>query len=168
MFNQAEIANIILHVILIATFIAIFFFTYASKVESKIVNDQVDYIVQDFTSDLNIFPQAYRDQLRKMVDKLTVPDMSEEDNQVVEHNRQLFHKVIKIFAAFVIIGLIIVAIIAYKYKLDVKTLIIKNIVVLLFIAATEFIFLTFLASHYRSADPNFAKLTLVKSLKTLH
>lgn len=167
MLNPTEIVNIILHVILIATFIAIFFFTYASKVEQVIVQEQVDYIVRDLTSDLIILPKSYRDQLRAAVDRITVPDMSAEDNEVIEYNRELLKKVIKIVIGFVIIGLVVVGFLVYKYNLSVKDLFIKNLVVLLFIAATEYIFLTYLASHYQSGDPNFAKLSFVKSLRSL-
>ena len=52
MFTSEEIASIMMSVLFVGTFLGVFFFTYASKVENQVVIDQVNYIVSDLTQQL--------------------------------------------------------------------------------------------------------------------
>ena len=62
MFNKEEIANIILHVILISIFIGIFFFTYGSHIEENIVKQQVAFLVENNKEFTSLFPQNTKKQ----------------------------------------------------------------------------------------------------------
>lgn len=165
MFSAESVANIILHVVLISSFIVVFFFTYAAKIEEKIIKEQVDIIVKDLTSDLSLLPNALLQKLRNFVHEMKAPNMQKIDDIIRNKNKKLVDQVIKIIIGVVAGGLITVGVMAYYYKFSLKHLMFKNALSLLLIGVTEFLFLTYIGALYRSADPNFVKKLLVETVE---
>jgi len=167
MFSKKEIANIILHVILIATLITVFFFTYATNVEEQIVKNWVDYIVEDLVNDRKILPNDAINALKLGVDSIELPDMASVDSEVTEKNKKLLDKVTILIVSVLIAGLSFVYFMSKKYNFDFVSLLKHNAIVLVFVGLTEFCFLTYLAKNFRSGDPNHVKKTLLVALKNI-
>jgi uncharacterized membrane protein YraQ (UPF0718 family) len=163
MFSPRDIANIILHVTLISAFIGIFFFTYASKVEEQIVKDQVNYIVKDFIGDSKNLLGPESEAIKQMLNNIQAPDLEEEDKMVKEQNSKLFSHAMKILVVGVLIGCCTVYWMSTKYDFDLMELIKVNLILLAFVALTEYVFLTYFGASFRSGDPNVVKKIILDS-----
>ena len=167
MFSKKDIGNIILHVILIATLITIFFFTYATTVEEEIVKDQVDFIIEDLTEGTKLFPTEMTGLLKASVDGIELPDMKSVDEEVEKKNKKLMNHVLILVGSILISGLSLVYFMAQKYDFSFLSLLKHNAIVLVFVGLTEFFFLRYLAKNFRSGDPNHVKKTVLVTLKNM-
>ena len=166
--NKAEyIANIILHVVLISVFIGVFFFTYATFIEERIVVSQVNYLIDDFADEIEVLPKTYKTVLNTVISNIDKPDMSVQDAQVKENNKALLNKVIIILSVSLVIGISSVYYLSRNYDFSFKELLYKNLIGLVFVGLTEFVFLTFIATSFRSADPNYVKRKILETLRDL-
>ena len=157
-----ELSNIILSVVLISSFIIIFFFTYASFVEKNIVKNRCKTIVEDLTGTVkHIIPPEYLKYIQDNISNIKPPDLIEEDKDVNENNNLLMKKSIKILLVILCIGFSTVFILHRIYKFPLKQLLITNLITLLFVALTEFSFLTFFAQNYITIDSNFIKYKII-------
>ena len=84
-FSPATAANILLHVVLLSSFVAVLFFSYGSKIEQNVVKKQTTSIVDSLTSDIkNIIPPDQLSKLTPYIQQyLNVPDMSAQDKEAV-------------------------------------------------------------------------------------
>lgn len=159
------ICNVIMSVAFIATFIGIFFFTYAKEIEQQIVKEQTANIVKDIVGDLKVF---IADEALPVINTITTqiptPDMSGADADAAANNAALLKKAAKV----IIIGNLIAAgAIYYFYSqnpFDVVDMLKHNAIILIFVGVTEFVFLRFIARYFISADPNMVKYHVVKTL----
>jgi hypothetical protein len=161
--NPYQITNIILNVTLIATFIGIFFFTYGKKVEENIVKAQSEVVASHLAKDLKTFIDE--ETSRKIASSLVIPDMKAADEQVEKQNRQLQADAYKILSIIFVGGLLLSLIIAKRYKLNITSLLKTNMIILFFVAITEYIFLTYVGQNFISLDPNFVRRKILVSLK---
>jgi len=156
MFNKEEIANIILHVTLISTFIGIFFFTYASRIEENIVKKQVAFLIEDNREIISLIPNDIKQNLVSKLNDIKL-DLSEDDNKTTEQNKKLLLNAAKILSVVLIVGVYIVLKMSHMYNFNFVHLLKENLIILCFVALTEFVFLTFFVQHYLSIDPNIIK-----------
>lgn len=154
-----DIANVLCGTSLISVFIAIFFFTYASKVEQKIVQERCIEIVDDLTSPLSGIPLEYKNLIRKQINPyLTVsPSLEQEDQKVAQQNRALLKKTVTVVSVFLVVTFLIIFILSRIYGFSFIEILENNLLVLIFVALTEFVFLTFFAQNYITIDANFIK-----------
>jgi hypothetical protein len=160
------ISNIILSIALFAIFVFIFFFTYATYIEKKTIKDQVQLALNDLGNEVSIYftdldNSMVKDYVRKY---LIVPDMKEQDNEVEISNKKIINKGLLILVIFVLVDLVILFILWKMYPFSFKELLFENMLLLFFIALTEILFLTFIASKYRSIDTNQIKKQILTSI----
>lgn len=165
MLSSQDVASIILHIIIIATFIIIFFFTYGSYLESKVVKQQMEFIIDDLVGDIKIVAPELAVGLKKSLETMQKPDLSEADKAAEENNKKLRNKAILMIGIAIIIGTGIVFGLSRYYGFSMKDIIIANIVSLIVVGLTYFIFSTFFIAYYKSADPNFVKKKILESLR---
>lgn len=158
----STIANVVLHVILIASFIVMFFFTYGSKVEGEIVKKQCTAIVDDIMADVGVFLPA---NVQIPTSGLTAPDMTELDEKVAVANRELMQRTLRLMSIVFVVGFVIIVSMSIAFKFSLKDLLVHNAITLLFVALTEFVFLTFFAKNYITIDASFIKYKALVSLK---
>ena len=159
------VANIAMHVILISTLLTIFFFTYATRVEEQIVKDQVNYIISDFTENVDMLPIEYVTVLKSSTAFIKPPDMTKIDKLVTDANSKLMNNVLILIIVFVIFGLWLIYSMSKKYNFDFYDLMKHNMIVLIFVGLTEFVFLTYIGKSYRSGDSNSVKKSLLTIIK---
>lgn len=166
--NSKYISNIILHTILIGTFLCIFFFTYVKHTEEIIVKNQIDFTIKDLIGDIGIILSD--DDLNKLngyLDPyLKVPEsIKEQDDIVKKKNKQIMKKAIKSISIIVIIGLFTMLVLWKLKPFSMKDLLIENLSVLLFVALTEFIFLNLVAKNFITLDPNVVKSQVITTIQ---
>ena len=162
-----HVVNIIIATAMISVFLGIFFFTYAAKVEQKIVVARSTQIVDDLiVTAKNSIPPAQKELIKnEIVPYLTVPDsLEKEDAEVATANKALMKNAFKAIAVFVALCSILVAIISIFFKVPVIDLVKDNLIILIFVGLTEFTFLTFFAQNYITIDSNYVKEKILESL----
>ena len=126
----------------------------------------MDYIVQDFTNDINIYlPENNRSQMANIINSIKEPDLSKEDKVVSDSNTSLLKSAIMVLCIVLLIGIFAAYKICEKYGLNFKDIVKNGSIVVCFIALTEYCFLTFVGKNFKSADPNTVKLALINSLQ---
>ena len=165
-FSMRGASNIILHITLIVTFISIFFFTYGAYIEKKVVDNQMNLLVQNFTKDMSVLPSNVNDAMRTSISNINLTDMSKIDARVKKSNEELKKKAFMFIGILFAIGMSIVVGIslAAGRKYSLVALIAENIGLLIIVALTEFLFATLVLKNYRSADLNIVKKQIVVEL----
>jgi hypothetical protein len=162
-----KIANIILHVILISTLISIFFFTYAAKIEEKIVKEQVEHIISDLVGPVKMLSPNYQKVVKMAAQLLESPNMDDLDKKVADNNKKLLIKVSIMILILVIVGVFIIYKVSKttRFGFDFKELMKHNAIILVFVLITEMAFITFIAKNHRMGDSNFVKKSVLIELK---
>lgn len=161
--NPYQISNIILNVTLIATFIGIFFFTYGKKIEENVVKGQSELVASYLAKDISTFID--KDTAQKITSSLSIPDMTKQDQEVEENNKQLQSQAFNTLFMVLIGGLLLTIIIAKYYNLNLTDILQTNLTILAFVAITEYAFLTYIGQNFISLDPNFVRHKILISLK---
>jgi hypothetical protein len=165
--KSQEIAYIVLSFVLIATFIAIFFFTYVSAVEADIIKTQINNVITDFVSstDLVLSPEQKTQVGNIIIANLSVPNMSEDDREAMKTNDNLLKKSMIVFGMMVGIGLIIVISMWYRYRFDILDIFKYSLIMLFVIAITEILFATFVIKNYKLIDDNYLYYLVITNLE---
>ena len=162
--NKSElVSKILINVLLISIFIAIFFFTYGSYIEGKIVKDQMKFLSTDIKNVLNLFGENANNVI---IEKIKMPDLSHEDKKAEENNKEIKIKAFKFLSFFSLFIVGIVYMIYIKNKsYELNKIISENLVILIGVGLTEYVFLTYFAARFISIDPNQLKLTVLGLFK---
>lgn len=158
-----NVIKTILSVVLISAFIGVFFFTYVAKVEEKIVKRQSIEIIKGFTEDIRkLLPRPMLKQVYDSIEPSLVPqDLSSEDEEVKISNAELIKKARRIIVIFTVIGLLLVVLLCFIFKVNPKDIIINTLVILVFVAVTEYVFVTYIVQNYNTIDSNFVKQKMI-------
>jgi hypothetical protein len=160
------ITSIILQVTTIIIFITIFFITYATRVERDMVAHEVDVLIGDFTSNIDVIcTEKQLEELRAELSTLEPPDMKEEDAIVEKKNSELIWSTIKLVGIIGIVGIFITVVLGCYYKLSFLQLSKECLFGLITVALVEYVFLTYIVKNYNSLDPNWVKLYIVQVLQ---
>ena len=159
------IANIILQVILIATLNIFMYFTYTTLIEKSIVESESKRIVFDITNDLRLtLPTKTLAEINKIISPyLVMPDLSKEDAEVLATNRSLTITTVKLLVVLILIGFIVVIAMSIYFKFNLNEIIYHNMIILIFVALVEFVFLTFIVKNYITIDSNYVKYKILES-----
>jgi hypothetical protein len=169
--NRQNICYMILSFIMIATFIVIFFFTYVSKVEEKVVKDHVERMTREMFEETDLFLKPEQKDILKTfieMNRPQVPDaILQDDKRVEEHNKKLLDKSKKIFSALIITGLIVIFLIYItrkNEKIDMKIVIRNSLIILFFVAVLEYLFVSIISQNYILVDSTLFKSLFFKKL----
>ncbi len=166
MISSRHIAQIILNVILVATFITIFYFTYAKNIEQQILVKQMKYITNNLLDDFSLFvPNNQRKLLHHSFNNIKAPDMSDQDAEVETNNKQVIKQTLMVLIPVVFVSLILMSYIVYKCKLSLGDILLQGLLTLIVVAIVEFVFLKYLGGNYYSADPNFVKFKIIDEIQ---
>jgi len=166
--NKSELfSKVFINVLFFSVFITIFFFIYGSFIEKSVISTQMDILTTEITNNTKIFGSNFDKLLLKYVNNINLPDLSAQDHAIETSNKNIIKTTI---TANVILVIILIGIIYYIYKksnnsIEINQIISDNLVILIFIALTEYSFLTFFGSKFISIDSNQTKLSLLTSLR---
>lgn len=154
----------LIQTLLAIIFITIFFFTYVSTVEKRIVIKQVENLVDDINKDTALF--LNEDEMKSLSDyaRSVVIDTSQ-DGDVISHNKNIKASTVKSLSiAFASIAFIL-ALACIFFKINLKELIGTGVVSIASIVLVEFIFTTFFVQGYQTLDENYVKLQFATTLQ---
>lgn len=151
---------------MIATFIVFFFFKYVSRVESRIIQEQITEVVDDTLTPVRLLlPENQRRAIGTIVSTIPIPDMKELDDKVEKENKRLFDLSIKVFSTLVITGIIIVLYMWRRGGVDMSQTLTQALIILGLVALTEYLFVTYISANYRLIDSNFLNVLFLKTLR---
>lgn len=167
MFNKEDIVNIVIHVVLISTFIGIFFFTYGAYIEGIIVQKQVAFLLEGVKPYVKLLSTDNKSEILKNIN-INNEHLLEEDKIVEKHNNKLLITASLTLIGLFVAGAIFVAFMSYRYKqeIDIIHLLKENGIILFFVAFTYFAFATFFAQFYLPIEPNTIKRKLIQNMGT--
>ena len=155
--------NVITNVGLFSTFVAIFFFTYASTIEQNIIISQTKIITTDLLQTIKpLLSEAQRAYYKK---NLTVPDMRAEDINALNSNNALINTAYGMLLIVFVVAIVVGLILAIIFKHNYYKIIGFNLIILLIVGLTEFTFLHFIPQNYITADTNFIRYTILSKLR---
>ena len=171
MIKAFDVCNILLHIILISAFLGSYFFTIGANLERNVLQDQLNYLVETTLQPIKIlFPNISDDIKHKIKNQNFNFDINA-DKKSIENNKKTIQIAIKFITIFVIIGFIVILFLAKMMDRNglsmgqfMKKLIKHNLIILIFIIATEIIFAFCFAKKYMSININKLKQQIFLSL----
>ena len=164
-------------VALYSVFVGIFFFTYGAFIEHKVLENQIENIVDSLTRDVLPFvPENIQEGLSNQLDsaqksiksKMNSPDSP--DITVAKNNQKVKNTAFEMLAGIFIEGMGISVATASMYSggsnKALVALLKKNALLLVFVIIVEFLFFTLVPKNYLSIDPNSVKQKIVQTVQT--
>lgn len=154
---------IIIQVMLTFIFLTIFFFNYVVKIEKEEFEKQIDFMVTTIIHDIKIpddiktHTEKYKEKILPVINNLIDINKNEEgvDINVKNTNDAIKKKANNVlFLSIGIIGFSTLVFFIIGFCINIPHHIFKSLIVVVFIALVEFLFLTFFTSNYISSDPN--------------
>jgi hypothetical protein len=176
MFTTFKIANIITHVVFIAVLIVAIYFLYGIKVEKHVVEKELNYLLATTIEPISrVYPQI-NTKLNVYANQMVIPkDSDSVIKEIDDHNKDLLTSTIKYLTILILIALISVCVIAWKFSrlsdgkmLSYKDFLVKlikyNIITLIFVALVYIGFTYFIGHNYSYLDYNKLTNTGIKKL----
>lgn len=162
--------NVIMHIIILFTFLAGLFFIYISKVEANALKNEFGDIVEKIvTKILERYPivtAENKEEIIKLVD-FAIPFYTQPSKATVERN--IMVKFLSVFTIllFVSIFLSIYLTIRFECGKDVGLLriAVENIVIFVLVGIVEFVFFTKVAMKYIPTSPSLISQTIINTIK---
>ena len=174
LFNKT--ISISIQVLIISVFLITFFFLYVVNIEEEEFKQQIELVMDSILKDPNVSPYlkihdnddnmlvAIYGALDAAEEKIKLANKSDIDN-INNTNRIIKNN------TFIIVGLsglvlllIIFLLLSFDVKMTVMNYIKHSLIILIFIALTEYIFLTFIGKKYISVSPTQVRKQLAQSI----
>jgi len=155
---------ILLQVLFTFIFLTVFFFTYVNHIEKETFKTQMNLIVDDITEDINIkpfIPPGKEDDASVIIlgsldftEEYALKNSAEDDKRISDQNNKIKNKAILwvVIGSAVLLMLAVILVIA-RYCIPFHIHLKDAMIVVFFIALTEFIFLVVITRNYLSVDP---------------
>ena len=173
-YKAYDVCNILLHIMLISAFLGSYFFTFGAYLEREVLQDQLNYLVDTTLQPIKILVPNISTDIKNKMKSYNFKIDEKADIKTAEQNKKTVDRAIKLITFFFVLGLIVIVILSkildrdgMSYGKFYKKLITHNLIILLFIAATEFIFAFFFAKNYMSLDTNKLKKQIFVSLDNI-
>ena len=162
-------ANILVHVIILFSFLSIFFFMYISRVESEAFKNELGDMIRDRLNDIlteNPDITLGLVELKPYIERFIVK-YSTESKESMQRNIML--KFLAVFTVLIILGIILTIVITVsiecKEKIHIGEIIVENIIIFTFIGMVEYMFFTRVASKYIPVMPSLMINTILDTIK---
>lgn len=168
--NYSELSiTVITNVLFISLFLGLFFFTYAAHIEGQVVKDQMNFLSEEITSAVKLLGPDITNGFKGYVNNLPKLDLDEADTLVEKLNANTKFNAIVANLGFTIFVVICVYFIfnSSDKSFSISHILIKNLIILVFVALTEFIFLTQFGSKFISLNPNSILYNIVHNIKEI-
>lgn len=169
--NYCEFSiTIIINVLFISLFIAIFFFTYGVYIEANIIKFQMNFLAINISDIIKLFGRDITNDIKNTINNLPKIDFTNIDSDIEKKNKTVKYNALIANIIFLIFTILLVIFLYNKSstKINLFNILIKNFIILLFIGLTYFIFIYFYGSKFISVNPNLLYYNIIKHFKELH
>ncbi len=155
----------VINIVMVALFISVFYFTGGVKIEEKVLEEQLDYIIGDFMHGANVIvPDEILNGVILSINETDVTN-KELDKKVEVYNAALVKKALLTIGTLVVVAGIYVTAMTKNNNIDILPILGQSAVILVFIALTEILFMKYVGGNYYSGDPNMVKMVALKALE---
>lgn len=160
-----NIFAIFLQVILTFIFLTVFFFTYVNGVEKDAFNYQMDIVVDDLMEDLDIksfIPPGQESDVSEIIMYGTLDKMKENiiktsqssNDKIADVNKIIRNKSTSLLSIGIASIVFVAAVLlVLNYCIPFNTIFRDTIIMVIFVAITELVFLLVITRKYKSVDP---------------
>ena len=178
--DNNDILNILFHVLILFTFLTIFFFTYISSIEknttqdaiNNIINNQSNSILSEIDNlDKKIGEKINWDKIKEISENVINSnvdyDKTEDGQNIKDNNNNIFWTSIYIIIALIviIIGYIVWNLYYKNKQLNIGEILKNNFVIFLFVGTIEFLFFVYIVSKYIPTTPDIIGITAIEKIK---
>jgi hypothetical protein len=166
------ISKVLINVLLISIFISVFFFTYGTYIERKVILNQMDILANNFMNTFELTGSTTNKSLYnyikdKLLSKENIDKISSGDAKALSGNKVIIDKVTSYIVIFILVVSSIIFLLAITGKIpDLKNILIESFIILIFIGITEYVFIEFFGAKFISIDTNIVKYKVIKCLET--
>jgi hypothetical protein len=139
-------------------FVPILFFTYGAYIEKQIVKDQVERLVDSFTSNVKVLGYTIPD--------VNIPVDKSLDDTVKKNNTDLLKRAFTVLTVG-FAGGVALSVVLWRYakeRFEFMHMVYENLGLLLLVAITEVVFFGVISRNYRSLDSNAIKKYILEEL----
>ena len=177
MITTFKISNIILHIVLISVLIIVIFITYGIYLEKKILENQIQYILDKIFNPIKILSPDIKIFNNDTLEKLKTQDSEEIKKNIDVNNKKLLLKAGIFNGGLMLIALIIIIFMGIKYeqKLDngrklsfgnyLGKLMQYNFITLIFVGLTYLGFITYIGHNYIYIDEKEIGLNILNKIE---
>ena len=164
-----SIADVLIHVIILFSFLSIFFFMYISKLESDAFKNELgDMISKQVNSLLDKNPDIKTTPEMSMIIRRFMEKYNTETRGTLERNIML--KFLAVFTVLVLLGIVLTIVLTVSLecheKINITSIVLQNVVVFIFIGIVEYMFFTNVAAKYIPVMPSLMSTTILNTLKS--
>ena len=178
--DKDDILNILFHVLILFTFLTIFFFTYISATEKKATQDAINNIINNQSKsilseidnlDKKIGEKIDWDKFKEISENIVNSDIdydkTTDGESIKDNNNNIFWTSIYIIIALivVIIGYIVWHIYYKNNQLKIGEILKENFIIFLFVGTIEFLFFVYIVSKYTPTTPDIVGITAIEKIK---
>lgn len=178
--DNNDILNILFHVLILFTFLTIFFFTYIAATEKNTTQDAIDNIINNQSKsilskidnlDKKIGEKINWNKIKEISENVINSnvdyDKTEDGENIKDNNNNIFWTSIYIIIALIVI---IIGYISWNlyYKntnLNIGKILKDNFVIFLFVGTIEFLFFVYIVSKYIPTTPDIIGITAIEKIK---
>jgi hypothetical protein len=166
--------NISLHILILITFLTVFFFSYISKLTEKQLKKELNSTIEKQTTHiLDKFDKLTSSNVPidwKMVDEEAdkiIQKYNEKIPEIIKNNKKVFKTSMYsiAFLCILFIGSVIYFKYYKKYNIDLSHIITENVILFSFIGVLEYLFFSKIASKYVPITPDFIQNTILDRIK---
>ena len=166
------ILNVILHALILWTFLTLFFFYFAAKLSTQALQTEIgSHIDNDFPKTLNSLSETRKAYLRLALRQFPLNNLIEftklPDEKVALNNRWTFIVSLIVIAGLSVLFLTVATILKASCDPSVSLthIITENIFTFLFVGIVEFLFFKYVALKYIPIAPSVITNTIIDRLK---
>ena len=176
--------SMFISIMFFASFLTFYFFVITTRVEEKIVKDNINRVTQSFFSDINSVMDPISQQVfQSALDRVEAPDLSKQDKLVNEANHKITMQAVQLVLLLVFCSGIVIVVIWVIMRVrarslnpkgelvpgtdfpDLGHLLVENGILLGFVAASELLFLFAIAAHHRNLDEGKLRIKIVQTIR---
>lgn len=166
------ILNVVLHVLILWTFLTFFFFLFASKLSVDALQNEIGhYIEKGVSGSLNSLQPEEKEKAKKLISAFPLDNLINA-NSGMDPNVETNNKWVHVISIMVIFGLALLFItIASLLKagcdpnVSLKHIFTENFFTFLFVGIIEYLFFKYVAIKYIPVQPSVITNTLIDRLK---
>ena len=168
-FGMKQVVSNVYTLSIYSLIVAGLFFTYVAAIERYIVKSQVETLMDDFTKDYKVFVGTNTGLVNVNNDPI-----DNLDKKVIDNNDELIKKSFIILSVCCAVGILfcistwlIIKKFFKKHSFSMKSIVIQNSILLLFVVITELLFFGLVTRNYKTIDINEIKSKIIDTLISL-
>lgn len=164
--------NCLLHILILFTILSIFFIIVISKLESEAFKKEIKNLLgNQINNSINTLTDENKKKLKSFLENVDLEKLKtlfdKPSDYIVINNSWtnfLSYSII-LFLSIILICIIVLLYVSCKFVINIKEIIIENLIIFIFVGAIEVCFFLYIAQNFVPVSPSLMVDTLINDLK---